>query len=255
MPLHPRQFGEQTLFTYSLPSGSQWEWDLQRLGLMVPSVYAAQGLLALPVTATPMFVAHEDPSLEIEEESPMNMVFTKLSTAPHLLQRPFWTMQEMEDAHKEALGIACDRRAGIFDYNRPVGGRIEDPPDRKILREKPQDIEWEGHILLWTLLSLTLMVNRVKAAPEGIIGKSLYVMTQGYIESITPVPKLPHREFLVASLRAHGVALSVFCTVSMDIPDVQVAKSSRAFPRPLVVHRMPMKRASLWLIFSTVILE
>ena len=37
--------------------------------------------------------------------------------------------------------------------------------------------EQGDQLSLWTLPCLTLMVNRVKATLEGIIGKSLYVMT------------------------------------------------------------------------------
>ena len=48
---------------------------------------------------------------------------------------------------------------------------------------KPQDVsrhpEGEYHIWLWTLRSLTLMVNCAKATMERIVGKSMYVITQG----------------------------------------------------------------------------
>ena len=85
-------------------------------------------------------------------------------------------------------------------------------------------------------------------------------MTQGYIESITPGHQLPHRDFLAASLLADGVARYVFWAVSMDIPEDDicsqfVAISARAFPRPWIVHYMPMKRGSLWVIFSMLIHE
>ena len=46
----------------------------------------------------------------------------------------------------------------------------------------------------------------------------------------------------------------------MDIPDDDVcaqfvAMSARAFPRPWIIHRMPMKRGSLWVICLTVVHE
>ena len=65
---HPRQSGEETLPIYLLCSRSAWEWDGDGLGLTVPSVYAASGLLALPVTSTPLFVGHEDPLLELPSD-------------------------------------------------------------------------------------------------------------------------------------------------------------------------------------------
>ena len=83
--------GEETLPIYSLPSCSQWEWDGDGPGLTVPSAYAAQGLLALPVTATTLFIAHEDPVQEVVAPSPVNTECTQLSAAQHLLQRNFWT--------------------------------------------------------------------------------------------------------------------------------------------------------------------
>ena len=56
------------------------------------------------------------------------------------------------------------------------------------------------------------------------------------------------------------MVLSVFWAVSMDIPGDDicanfVAMFARDFPRPWMVHRMPMKRVSLWVIFSTLIHE
>ena len=129
---------------------------------------------------------------------------------------------------------------------------------------KPHDVsrhsEGAGHICLRILPCLTLMVNRVKATLEGIFGKSLCVMTQGYIESISPVRELPHRDFPVASLPADGLALSVFWAVSMDFEDDDtcaqfVAMFACALPRPWVVRCMPMKRGSVWVIFSTVMHE
>ena len=57
-----------------------------------------------------------------------------------------------------------------------------------------------------------------------------------------------------------GIALSVFWALSMYIHDDEVcaqfiAMSARAFPRPWIIHRMPMRRGSLWVIFSTVVHE
>ena len=66
------------------------------------------------------------------------------------------------------------------------------------------------------------MVTPVKAKLEAILGKMLHVMTQGYIESITHVRQLPHRDFPAASLPVDGIALSVFWALSMDIPDDEV---------------------------------
>ena len=141
--------------------------------MTVPSAHAAQGLLALPVTATPPFAAHDDLVLEVAIECPINSDCTQLPKAQHLLQRNFWTLQEVEDAHKEALGVPEDRWARIFNHNRPAASRTEDPPERKMVWGKPQDMsrhpEGEDHIRLWTLPCLTLMVNRGKATLEGII--------------------------------------------------------------------------------------
>ena len=118
----------------------------------------------------------------------------------------------------------------------------------------------EEHIQLWDLPRLTAIVTRVKAKLEAILGKTLHVMTQGYIDSISHVRQLPHRDFLAASLPLAGIALSVFWAPSMYIPyeDVCaqfVAMSARAFPRPWIIHRMPMRRGSLWVICSTVVHE
>ena len=169
----PQPSAEETLPIYSLPSRSQREWDGDGPGLTVPSAYAAQGLLALPMTATPPCVDHDDPVLEVAAESPVNSDCTQLPTPQHLLQRNFWTPQEVEDAHNEALGIADDRSARIFNQNRPDAGRTEDPADRKMVLGKPEDTsrhpEGEHHIRLWFLPCLTLMVNRVMATFEGIL--------------------------------------------------------------------------------------
>ena len=69
----PRQSGEETLPIYSLSSRSAWEWDGDGPGLTVPSAYAASGLLVLPVTSTPLFVAHEDPLLELPSDCPTSV--------------------------------------------------------------------------------------------------------------------------------------------------------------------------------------
>ena len=73
---------------------------------------------------------------------------------------------------------------------------------------------------------MTAMVTRVKAKLEAILGKTLHVRTQGYIESITHVRQLPHRDLPAASLPVDGVALSVFWALLMDIPDDDVSHSS-----------------------------
>ena len=57
-----------------------------------------------------------------------------------------------------------------------------------------------------------------------------------------------------------AIALSVFWALSMDIRDDDVctqffAMFALAFPRPWIIHRMPMKRGSLWVIYSTVVHE
>ena len=110
----------------------------------------------------------------------------------------------MEEAHKEALAIAEERWPRIFNHNRPVGGRAHDPPDRKMVSGKPEDMAkhpgGEDHIRLWDLPRLSAMVMRVKGIFQAILGKRLHVMTQGYIESIIHVRQLPHRDFQAASL-------------------------------------------------------
>ena len=129
---------------------------------------------------------------------------------------------------------------------------------------KPEDMskhpDGEEHIQLCDLPRLSAMVTQVKAKLGAILGKTLHVMTQGYIESITHVRQLPHRDFPAASLPVDGIALSVFWALSMDIPHDEVgaqfvAMSARAFPQPWIIHRMPMRRGSLWVIFSTVVHE
>ena len=97
----------------------------------------------------------------------------------------------MAEVHKEALAIAEERWACIFSHNRPVAGRAQDPPDRKMVWGKPEDMskhpDGEEHIKLWELLRLTPMVTRVKAKLEAILGKTPHVMTQGCVEPITHV--------------------------------------------------------------------
>ena len=132
----------------------------------------------------------------------------------------------MEEAHKEALAIAEERWARIFDRSRPVAGRAQDPPDRRMVWGKPEDMskhpDGEEHIHLSDLPRLTAMVTRVKAKMEAILGKTLHVRTQGYIESITHVRQLPHQDFPAVSLLLDGIALSVFWALSMDIPEDDV---------------------------------
>ena len=120
--------------------------------------------------------------------------------------------------------------------------------------------EGEEHIQLWDLPRLMAMVTRVKAKLEAILGKTLHVMTQGYIKSITHVRQLPDRAFPAASLPVDGIALSVFWALLMDVLDDDVcaqfaAMSTRAFPRPWIIHRMRMKRGSLWVMSSTLVHE
>ena len=85
----PRQSGEETLPIYSLSGRSAWEWDGDGPGLTVRSAYAASGLLALPVTSTPLFVAHEDPLLELPSDCPtaMNSDPSQLPSLQHLFIR------------------------------------------------------------------------------------------------------------------------------------------------------------------------
>ena len=147
----------------------------------------------------------------------------------------------MEEAHKEALAIAEERWARIFNHNRPFARRAQDPPDRKMVWGKPEDmskhLDGEEHIQPWDVPRPTAMVTRAKAKLEAILGKTLHVMTQGYIASITHVQQLRHRDFPTASLPVDAIALSVFWALLMDIPDDEVcaqfvAMSARAFPRP-----------------------
>ena len=262
----PRQSGEETLRIYSLSGRSAWEWDGDGPGLTVPSAYLASGLLALPVTSTPLFVAHEDPLLELPSDCPtaVNSDPSQLASRQHLFIRGFFAEYEVEEAHKEALAMAEERWARIFNHNRPVASRAEDPPDCKMVWGKPEDMskhpDGEEHIKLWDLPRLTAVVTRVKAKLEAILGQTLHVMTQGYIESITHVRQLLHRDFPLATLPADGIALSVFWALSMDIRDDEVcaqfvAMSARAFPRPWIIHCMPMRRGSLRVICSTVVHE
>ena len=120
----PQQSGEETLPIYSLFGRSAWEWDGDGPGLTVPSAYAASGLLALPVTSTPLFVAHEDPLLELPSDCPtaVNSDPSQLAGLQHLFIRSFFAEYEVEEAHKEALAIAEERWARIFNHNRPVAG-------------------------------------------------------------------------------------------------------------------------------------
>ena len=101
----PRQSSEDTLPIYSLSSRSTWEWDGDGPGLTVPSAYAASGLLALPVTSTPLFIAHEDPMLELPSDCPtaVNSDPSQLASLQHLFIRSFFAEYEVEETHKEAL--------------------------------------------------------------------------------------------------------------------------------------------------------
>ena len=89
---NPRQSAEDTLPIYSLSSRSPWEWDGDGPGLTVPSPYAASGLLALPVTSTPLFGAHDDPLLELPSDCPtaVNSDPSHLASLQHLFIRGFF---------------------------------------------------------------------------------------------------------------------------------------------------------------------
>ena len=162
-------------------------------GLTVPSAYAANGLLALPFTSAPLFVAHDDPLLELPSVFPtaVSSAPSQLASLRYLFIRFFFAGYEVEEALKEALAITKERWARIFNHNRPIAGRAQDPPDRKMVWGKPEDMskhpDGEDHIQLWSLPCLTAMVTRVKAKPEGILGNTLHVMTQRYMECITHV--------------------------------------------------------------------
>ena len=177
-----RQSGEETLPIYSLSIRSAWGWDGDGPGLNVPSAYAASGLLALPVTSTPLFVAHEDPLLELPSDCPtaVNRGPSQLASLQHSFIWNFFAEYEVEEAHKEALAIAEERWARIFNHNRRIAGRAQDPPDRKMVWGKPEDMskhpDGEEHIHLWDLPRLSAMVTRVKAKLEAILGKTLHVM-------------------------------------------------------------------------------
>ena len=187
----------------------------------------------------------------------MNSDPSLLFSLQHLFIPGFSAEYEVEETNKEALAIAQQRWARIFKYNCPVAGRAHDPPDRKMLWGKLEDMskhpDGEEDIQLWDVPRLTAMVTHVKAKLEAILGKTLHVMTQGYIESITHLRQLPHRDFPTASLPVDGIALSVCWALSMDVPDDDVcaqfvAMSNRGTPRPWIIHCMPMKRGSLWVM-------
>ena len=225
----PRQSGEETLPIYSLSSRSAGERDGDGPGLTVRSAYAASGLLALPVTSTPLFVAHEEPLLELLSDCPtaVNSDPNHLAGLQHLFIRSFLAEYEVEEAHTEALAIAEERWTRIFYHNRPVAGRAHDPPDGQMVWGKPEDMakhpDGEERIHLWDPPRLSAMATRVTANLEAILGKTLHVMTYtSYIESITHVRQLLHRDFLAASLPVDGIALSVFWALLMDISDDEV---------------------------------
>ena len=103
------------------------------------SAFGANGLYALPVA---LFIAHDDPFLKLAADYPLgvNTNSTRLSTMQRMLQRNFWAPHDIEDTHKEALGMANNRWARIFNHNRPSAGQTEDTPNRKIVWGKPEDI-------------------------------------------------------------------------------------------------------------------
>ena len=80
-------------------------------GLTVTSAYVASGLLALPVTSTPLFVAHDDPVVELPSDclTALNNDPSQLASLRHLLIRGFFAEYEVEEAHKEALAITEER--------------------------------------------------------------------------------------------------------------------------------------------------
>ena len=85
------QSGEETLPIYSLSSRLAWEWDGDGPRLTVRSAYASSGLLALPVTSTPIFVAHDDRLLELPSDCPtaVNSDPSQLASLLHLFIRVF----------------------------------------------------------------------------------------------------------------------------------------------------------------------
>ena len=99
------------------------------------SAFAASGLLALPVTSTPLFVAHEDPLLELPSDCPTAVSShpSHLASLQHLFIQGFLAEYEVEEAHKEALAIAEEPWARIFNHNHRVVGRAQNPPDRKMV--------------------------------------------------------------------------------------------------------------------------
>ena len=232
----------------------------------MPNAFAANGLLALPATSNPLLATHNEPLFELASDCPtaVNSDPSQLARLRHLFIGSFFAEYEVEDALKQALAIAVEHWARIFNHNHPVVGRAQDPPDHKMVWWKLQDMskhpDGEDHIQLWSLSCLAAMVTRVKAKVESILGKTLYIMTQRYMKSITRVRQLLHQDFPPASLPVDGIALSVFWALSMDILDDDVcaqfvAMSARAFDRPWIVHRMRMKRGSLWVIYSIVVHE
>ena len=104
----PRQSGEETLPIYSLSNRSAWERDSDGPGLTVPSAYAGSGLLALPVTSTPLFVVHDDPLLELPSDCTTAVTNDPghLASLQHLFIRSFFAEYEVDEAHKEAVAIA-----------------------------------------------------------------------------------------------------------------------------------------------------
>ena len=264
----PRQSGEETLPIYSLSRRSAWEWDEDGPGLTVPSSYAASGLLALPVTSTPLFGAHEDPLLELPSDcptavnnDPSQLAGLQPAICSSGLFLPSMRWRRRTRRHWRSLRSVGP---GSSTTTALLPAELMTPWTAKwsggIGEDTAKHPDGEEHIRLWDLPCLSAIVTPVKAKLEAILGKTLHVMTQGYIESITHVRQLPHQDFPAASLPVDGIALSVFWALSTDIPDDEVcaqfvAMSARAFPRPWIIHRMPMRRGSLWVIWSMVVHE
>ena len=150
-----RQSGEETLPIYSLSNRSPWERDGDGPGLTVPSAYVANGLLALPVTSTPLFVAHDDPLLELPSDclTAVNIDPSQLASSQHWFIPGFFAEYEVEDAPRGALSIARECWARIFNHNRPIARRAQDPPYRKMVWEIPEDMskhpDADDHIQRW----------------------------------------------------------------------------------------------------------
>ena len=84
----------------------------------MPSAYAASGVLDLPVSSTPVFVAHDDPLLALPTDCPTAVSSdpSQLASLQHLFIRGFFVKYEVEEALKEALAIAKEHWARIFNH-------------------------------------------------------------------------------------------------------------------------------------------